>query len=167
MAYVCQHCGDTHDGLPLDIGFEKPGAYFLIPEAQRTARCRLTSDSCIIDGERFFIRGCLFVPIHDLEEHFVWGFWAEVSPHVFSRHQALFACDGSREPRHRAVLSVEREKRYTGMDGLLVSVQFTTAEDRPRFVLQPSNHWLCRDQESGITLHRVQEILHRLFPEQF
>jgi hypothetical protein len=53
------------------------------------------------------------------------------------------------------------------MDGLLVNVQFSTAEERPRFTLLPSNHWLHREQQNGITLHRVQEILHGLFPEQF
>lgn len=167
MAYVCQYCGETHEDLPLDIAFDKPGAYFLQSPRDRKAKCRITSDWCILDNKRFFIRGCVFIPVRDITEHFVWGLWAEVSAHAFERYQAVYEKDGSKEMPCPGVLSVEREPRYAGMDGLLVNVQFSTADERPCFQLLPSNHALCRDQQNGITLHRVHEILHRIFPNQF
>jgi hypothetical protein len=167
VAYVCQYCGETHEDLPLDIAFDKPGAYLALPARQRKSACKMSADWCIINRERFFIRGCVFVPVLDIADHFVWGVWAEVPAHVFERYQALYEKDGTAERPYRALLSVEREPRYAGMDGLLVSVQFSTAEERPSFTLLPSNHWLHQDQHNGINLHRVQQILHRLFPEQF
>ena len=167
MAYVCQYCGETHDGLPLDIAFGKPGAYFRSSARQRKSKWKLGPDGCVFDDKRFFIRGCLFVPVKDVSEFFVWGFWAEVTPHVFARHQALFDTDGTKEPTHAGALSVENEDRYRGMDQLPIVIRFGTAMQRPRFTLQPSNHWLGRDQENGITLHRVQQMLHALFPDHF
>ena len=167
VAYVCQYCGETHEDLPLDIAFDKPGAYLALPARQRKSACRISADWCIINRERFFIRGCVFIPVPEISDHFVWGVWAEVPAHVFERYLALYEQDGTQERPYRGMLSVEREPRYAGMDGLLVNVQFSTAEERPSFTLLPSNHWLHRDQQNGINLHRVQEILRRLFPEQF
>jgi hypothetical protein len=167
MAYICQQCGETHEGLPLDIGFEKPGAYFAMPARKRKGRWRTTADACMYDDKRFFIRGCLFVPVRDASECFVWGLWAEVSQHTFERYIALFDADGTKEPLHAGALSVERDARYVGMDNLLVTIRFNSAAERPKFELRPSNHWLCRQQHDGITLHQVQEVLGRLFPDQF
>ena len=167
MAYICQCCGETHEGLPLDIAFDKPGAYFLTPARQRKAKWKLSSDACVLGGKRFFIRGCLFVPLRDIREFFVWGVWAEVSAHVFERHQALFDKDGTQEPPYPGALSVERTPCFRGMDQLPITLRLGPADQRPRFSLQPSNHWLCRDQHNGITLHRVHEMLHGLFPEHF
>src|SRR5688500_8233477 len=83
VAYVCQYCGETHEDLPLDIAFDKPGAYLALPARERKSACKLSADWCIINRERFFIRGCLFVPVPDIADHFVWGVWAEVPGHVF------------------------------------------------------------------------------------
>lgn len=167
MAYVCQCCGETHEGLPLDIAFGKPGAYFHTPPRQRKAKWKLGPDACVFNEKRFFIRGCLFVPVKDVQQFFVWGLWAEVSRHVFERHQTLFHADGTKEPSYPACLSVEHEERYRGLDLLPIILQFGPATQRPRFQLQPSNHWLRRDQENGITLHYVHRMLHGLFPDHF
>jgi len=168
MAYICQQCGETHEGLPLDIGFEKPGAYFTMTGRQRKSRrWHLAAEACMYADERFFIRGCLMIPVRETSEFFVWGLWAEVSQHTFERHLALFDVDGTGEPLHAGRLSVENDARYTGMNNLLVTVRFNSAARRPTFELTPSNHWLCRHQQNGITLHQIQEVLHRFFPEQF
>jgi hypothetical protein len=167
MAYVCQQCGKTHEGLPLDIGFEKPGAYFHKVARPRRRRWHFTPEACMYADERFFIRGCLIIKVLDAKDIFAWGLWAEVSQHTFERHIALFNADGRDEPLHTGALSVEREERYAGMDKLLVTVRFNAAARRPTFELMPSNHWLHRFQHNGITMHQVQEVLHRFFPQQF
>ena len=167
MPYVCQCCGQTHEGLPLDVAFAKPGAYFSWKTRRQKSKCELTSDVCVMDRRRFFIRGCLPMPLLDTGSVFVWGLWAEVSPHVFERYQQLSKADGTKEAPSPGALSVEREPRLRGMDGLPVMIRFGAADQRPTLLLQPSNHWLCRDQQNGITLHRLHEILHALFPRHF
>lgn len=167
MAFVCQCCGQVHDDLPLDIALAKPGAYLALRTRRQKAGCELTTDVCVIAKKRFFIRGCLPVPVPEISGVFVWGLWAEVSRHVFERYQELFDTDGTKELPVPGALSVEHEPMLRGMDGLPVRVRFGEADKRPTFTLEPSNHWLCRDQQNGITLHRLHEMLHALFPQHF
>jgi hypothetical protein len=56
MKYICKTCGKTHDDVP-DIGSDKPFQYWMIPEEERETRVELTSDTCILDDEHYFIRG--------------------------------------------------------------------------------------------------------------
>ena len=44
-----------YEGL-LDIGMDKPNRWFDVPEEERERRIQLTSDTCIIRGERACIR---------------------------------------------------------------------------------------------------------------
>jgi hypothetical protein len=39
-----------------------PLPYLVVPQAEREARCELTSDTCVIDADKFFVRGCIEVP---------------------------------------------------------------------------------------------------------
>jgi hypothetical protein len=166
MAFICQTCGKEHQGLPLDVGFDKPLDYIMVPEIERGSRCELTPDHCIIDCERFFLRGCLSVPVHDLSGHFVWGMWAEVSGDVFRRYLELHGADGSREPPVPAKMSGE-PRGYRGLDGHPLLIQFGPADKRPQFILQESDHLMYREQQSGITQHRVHEILDEMFPDGY
>ena len=167
MAYVCERCGQAHDGLPLDLAFGKPGAYLALTARQQKAKCVLTEDICTIGKKRYFIRGCLAVPLKDTGGVFVWGLWAQVSAHVFQRYEKLLNVDAAGELPSFGALSVEREPLLRGMDQLPVMIRFGAAEKRPTFVLEPSNHWLCRDQHNGITLHRLHQMLHAFFPHHF
>jgi|ERR1043166_5818653 hypothetical protein len=167
MAYRCQSCGQAHEGLPLDIAFAKPGAYLALKTRQQKAKCTLSSELCVMGKKRFFIRGCVPMPVHETGGVFVWGLWAEVSAHVFSRYQQLFDADGTEEMPSAGALSVECEPLLRGMDRLPVLIRFGTAGRRPTFLLEPSNHWLCRDQQNGISLHRLHQMLHAMFPQHF
>lgn len=167
MSRICQCCGETHEGLPLDIVFGKPGAYLALKTHQQRVRCKLTDDLCVIGKKRYFIRGCVPVPLRDTGGTFIWGLWAEVSLHVYTRYQELFDVDGTGELPCSGALSVEREPMLRGLDQLPVKIRFGKANQRPTFQIEPSNHWICRDQHNGITLHRLHQILHALFPQHF
>jgi len=166
MAYVCQCCGKSHEGLPLDIAFGKPGAYLALTPRQRKTSV-LTEDICTIGKKRFFIRGCLTVPIIDTAGVFVWGLWAEVTAQIFDRYQQLSKVDGTKELPAFGALSVEREQLLRGIDQLPVMIRFNEAGKRPTLVLEASNHWLFRDQRNGVTLHRLHQMLHAFFPHHF
>ena len=167
MAHICQCCGQAHDGLPLDVGFAKPGAYLALKTRRQKAACEMSADVCVIAKKRFFIRGCLPIPLRDTGSVFVWGVWAEVAEHVFERYQQRRDADRQRELPSPGALSVESEPALRGMDRLPILIHFGNADQRPTFKLEPSNHWLCRDQQCGITLHRLHEVLHALFPRHF
>jgi hypothetical protein len=167
MAFKCQTCGQEHEGLPMDIGFARPGDYLSVPPAQRDRRCRFTNDGGVIDGRRYYIRGCAYVPVRDTGDEFAWGLWARVSQADYERYLALFNADGSAEPPFPGRLSVEDRAGYAGLDGHEVRIQLRSATERPSFLLAASDHRLSREQHAGITLHDVEAILHEQFPEQF
>jgi hypothetical protein len=166
MSHVCACCGRSHENLPLDLGFVKPGAFLELKSSRERARCQLTADTCVMPGPRYFLRGRLPVPLHDSERVFLWSVWAEVGPHVYERHLLLRETQGTYGMPVPGALSVEREPSFRGMDRLPVLLRFTEGHS-PLITLEPSNHWLCRDQQNGLTLHHLHERLHALFPGRF
>jgi len=167
MAFKCQHCGEDHEGLPMDIGFARPAAFLAVPPGQRRKRCRFTDDVGIIDGQRYYLRGVLPVPVRDAEREFVWGLWARVNRVDFERVQVLWNVDGSKEPPFTGHLSVEDRTGYEGLDGREVLIQLRSASERPAFRLAAGDeHRLAREQREGMTLHRVVEMLGELLPGQ-
>lgn len=166
MAHVCQCCGRSHEDLPLDLGFVKPGAYLALKTKRQQAQGKLTADTCILKGPRYFLRGRLPIPLLDHHRLFIWSVWVEVGPHIFERHLLLKQTQGTYEMPAPGALSVEREDPFRGMDRLPVLLRFTAGQS-PLITLEPSNHWLCRDQQNGITLHQLHERLHAIFPGRF
>ena len=166
MNYICQTCGKEYKGTPRDIGFQRPAEYFSVPPTERDSRCKLTKDWCVIDDSRFFIRGILFIRILDVADQFGWGAWAEVAQRDFEIYYTNYDKDGSSIPAFVGTLSGE-PPGYAGLDGHQVRIQLGTSKDRPEFTLVPSEHLLYREQQNGITLHRVAEILHSVFPNDY
>jgi hypothetical protein len=166
VSFRCGTCGQEHVGMPMDVGFGKPADYFALSAEDREHRCVLTSDWCSIDDGSFYIRGCLEVPVTDADGPFVWGIWARVAQSDFQRYLDLYSSDGSHEPPFVGHLCGEH-RGYEGLDGHAVMVQLRTANQRPAFFVERSEHLLYREQQQGISLHRVHEILVSLFPDRF
>ena len=77
--FVCGTCGNEYVSLPMNLAYRKPLDYIETSEAQRAERVWIDDDLCVIDGERFFIRGVLPLPVRegdDVEEEFRWGVWS-------------------------------------------------------------------------------------------
>jgi hypothetical protein len=166
VPFRCSICGRKHSGLPMDIAFEKPADYFAVPDPERERRCALTADWCVIDDRRFYVRGILYVPVTGTTKEFGWGVWARLSKTAFQRYFELYSADASDEPPFRGYLcNVHCD--YEGLDGLEVRVQLRKATERPEFTIVPCRHLLYKEQHSGITMHRVHEILAISFPEEF
>ncbi len=72
-------CGQLHDELP-DIGSDKPAQWWDVPEQERDERIELSSDTCVIDGQLFFIRGVIQIPIRRFDERRV--VWIQVEDSV-------------------------------------------------------------------------------------
>jgi ribosomal protein L34E len=95
--FLCGICGKEHAGVPTDHAYKLPDIVWAIPEPERSARAKFSSDLCQL-GERYFIRGVLHVPFSEAEGDFGWGVWAEVEWPVFERYLKLYDEDGSTEP---------------------------------------------------------------------
>jgi hypothetical protein len=78
FTFQCVTCGKTHEGMP-SFGASAPLSYYEVPVEEREARCDLGSDDCVIDGEHFFVRGCIEIPVQGETEPFSWGVWVSLS----------------------------------------------------------------------------------------
>jgi hypothetical protein len=159
LPWTCRICGEEHDELPLDVGFDAP-VYW---DGGRNSDDYLTPDFCVWtddDGERaHFVRGVLKIPLVDSDEFFAFGIWASLSEENFDR-----AIDLLDEP-HR----VEEEPYFGWLSNRIAGYPDTvnlktlvhTSEVglRPVIELEPSDHPLSIEQQHGITLERVQEIV--------
>jgi hypothetical protein len=166
MGYLCKVCGQEHSRFPLDITFISPLAYLEVPEDQRDRRGVLTSDACILDGERYFLRGDLCIPVREEDYAFVWGLWAEVSWSTFRRYATLLRSDAPNEPPHAGVLS-NIMPGYQGVHGHPVTIHFETDAERPQFTLLASDSRLYGEQAEGVSIDRLFEIAHALLPKDF
>ena len=158
MEYVCSSCGELHEGLP-GLSADAPLYYYSIPEPERASRCHLDTDTCIVDEEFFFVRGCLEVPILGETEPFIWGVWVSLSHKNFDLFRGLY------HERHRSHggpffgwLSASL-KGYPETENLKTMVHLRDHGQRPLIELEPTDHPLAIEQRSGISVARAGEIL--------
>ncbi|WP_409517552.1 DUF2199 domain-containing protein [Bradyrhizobium sp. WYCCWR 12699] len=63
---------------------DAPLYFYSIPTEERDRRCALDADTCIVDDEHYFARGCLEIPVHGESEPFIWGVWVSLSQTSFA-----------------------------------------------------------------------------------
>ena len=140
------------------FGWEYPIQYLQIPENEREGRAPLGTDDCVIDGEQFFVRGCLDIPVVGQTESFSWGAWVSLSEANFAEFVRYFH---------------EPERSHAGPffgwlcshiwiypDTLNLKTMVHLRDDgiRPFIELEPTDHPLAVEQRNGITVERVAEI---------
>jgi hypothetical protein len=157
MDYTCSICGKTHDELP-DIGADKPDHYWGVPEQERDKRVVLTSDTCVIDDESFFIRSVIEIPIHDSPERFGFGVWVSQKKENFITYQNNFSSDQIGPFFGWLCTNIRYYQEQTS--SLKTRVHFKGDNLRPYIELEPTEHPLAVDQRNGISLKRAWEIVH-------
>ena len=157
FSFKCSACDEVHEGMP-SFGAHAPLSYFDVDESERAARCDLGSDDCVIDGEMFFVRGCIEIPVHGEEEPFSWGVWVSLSE---ANHLEWKKCFDLAQRSHigpffgwlNAWLAP-----YPSTVNLKTKVHFRDGGIRPLIELEPTEHPLALEQRNGITVERVAEI---------
>jgi hypothetical protein len=161
--FVCSRCGKAHPGIPT-IGFRFPIDYLDVPEAERKERVFLTDDTCVIDDERFFVRGCLEIPVLDGCDPFMWGVWVAVSEEAFYEFQDLLGVDvRSQHGPFKGRLS-SPPRPYPDSTNLRAIVRLRDHGIRPLVLLDSSTHPLALEQKNGISRKRVAEIVELMRP---
>ena len=162
QSFICSVCGKKHSDLPLSYGADAPYYYDVIAVAEREQRAELTSDQCVIDGEHFFVRGCVEIPIIDSGGVFVWGVWVSLSENNFCRAQDLWLSPKRvNEPPYFGWLSTMLPC-YPETLSLKTHVHTRAVGERPFIEIEPSEHPLSLEQRNGITMFRVREIAERI-----
>jgi hypothetical protein len=154
---VCSVCGQTHRKSESELFFQRPDVIQALAGNDREKRCKSTSDAWMLDGERFFLRGLLPLPIRGESRRYCIGVWAEVSRDVFARVNELWTEPvQSAEPRMPALLA-NALPLGPGSLGLFVVIQLTGPKTRPEYYLEATEHPLYSEQARGIDSHRALE----------
>jgi hypothetical protein len=161
MTFRCAICAEEHEGLP-DIGLHAPDPYLDVPENERAERTTFTSDRCTVrdgDGEQYFVRGVIVIPIHGQDEPFGLGVWVSQSRANYERYER------NEEMAPTFGWLANRIAHYEENTFLLKTrVHFGVQNHRPTIELEPTDHPLAVEQRRGITLARAWEIVHSHMP---
>ena len=158
-AWTCACCGKQYNTLPLDFSCRAPSNWFGIPEEERAARAKMTQDVCVIDGKERYVRGCIEIPVHGLNDQFAYGVWVSVSEQSFRRiHELWDAQVRDNEPPIFGWLC-NSISIYPETNSLKTNLRLRNDGLRPAIELEPTDHPLAVEQRNGITLDRVQEII--------
>ena len=162
-SFLCSRCGQAHPGTPT-VGFSFPIEYLDVPESERKKRVFLTEDTCVIDDQRFFVRGCLEIPVHGGCDPFIWGVWIAISEEAFFQFQDLLGVDvrSHHGPFEGRLSSPPRP--YPDSTHLRVIVRLRDHGIRPFVALEATSHPLALEQRDGISRERVAEIVELMRP---
>jgi hypothetical protein len=155
--FQCGTCGAIHRGIPA-FGWSYPIQYLVVPELERAARCSVGSDECVIDGEFFFVRGCLEIPVVGTGDVLSWGAWVSLSEANFKTFLGCYD-----EPARSHVgpffgwLSSSIPS-YPDTVNLKTLVHLRDNGIRPFIELEPTDHPLAIEQRVGISWERIAEL---------
>jgi len=163
--FRCSECGEIHKGSP-SFGYKKPPLYFTVPEDEVGQRVKLTDDTCVIDDDAFFIRGLLEIPIHNVDDPFLWGVWVSQSRESFDRYIETYDADQSGHGSF-GWLDVTMPGYVNADDGgetavLACNVDWRDVGQRPLIMPQECDHQLYRDFADGITWERAIAMASRI-----
>src|SRR3954468_5568675 len=161
--FRCTHCGQEHELGEIEPSFDRPDAYFEIPEGERSTRSWNSESFCVIwesasSQRRHFLRVLLPIPVRGEAKPYSWGIWVEVDEADFAAlHDHWLDELRCKLPPFRACVA----NRLPTMDDTLGLEGFVTSPDLesvPVFHLShASRHDLARAQQEGVYPERVIE----------
>lgn len=164
FAFQCSCCGELHEGSP-SFGFNEPEQYSSLTQKQRAEMAELSDDLCVIkNGEQTdrFIRAILEIPIHGVQDPFLWGVWVSASEKSFNRYVETY--DAPVEGDGFFGWVCNSIGLYPTSEARPADVYVQTDGTRPRVVLHTSDPELDQlviDQRQGITIERAQQLAER------
>ena len=169
LRWKCDSCEEWHTGPTLDFGYDAP-AYWQTGHEKSAGLSSfslaelpewfLNEDLCIIDGQNFFVRGVIHLPIIGTTETFCWGVWGSLSKENFEKLLRTWeeAARVELTPMF-SWLSNQIEEYEEDTLNLKMYAHVSEPGDRPRFELEPTEHPLSQEFHHGITAERVKEIM--------
>ncbi len=156
--FDCRVCGRHHPVLPLSHSVKAPLAALAVPRDEWERRVVISPDQCVIDERFYYLRGRFAIPVHGLDDPFIWGVWARLRGEDFFRMNKLWS-DPLRtaEPDYPGLLNSELPLYGNTVD-LRVHVRTMPVGRRPHFFPVDATHPLAVEQNLGMSMERVVEI---------
>ncbi len=159
----CASCASAHRGL-FDLASRNPEQWpddtaYRPNGAAADASHILTEDFCILNGEHYFVRCILELPlIGAAGERFAYGIWSTLSKPNFERYMATFDDGEQGELGPWFGWFSNRLKGYPDTLNIKCNVHPQNARQRPVITLQDADHPLAMESRDGITFDRLREI---------
>ena len=159
MEWRCESCGRLHVGLPFAYSQQYPTPYAAIPLAERESRAAIGDEDCVIDGEQFFLRARVLLPVIDgPEPTFEWGVWVSLSKANFLRALGLWNTSGRESEPDCFCYVCSVLPTYPSTYLLKGRLHTRPVGERPVVELEPTDHPLAVEQRTGITMAHVRDI---------
>jgi hypothetical protein len=113
-------------------------------------------DLIVLDGQYFFIRACLEIPIENTGERFLWGLRVSVSKENFGRYLDSFE-EANPIGRYFSWLGSDLPG-YPSLRGLKAMTQLQPGGNRPLVELETSEHPLSVDFHQGVSMARASKL---------
>lgn len=161
--WICNACGETHQGLT-DLACDMPAQWPGTEDKASNSALDLSGnflseDFCVLEGQHFFVRAVLELPIRGSGgQLFGLGAWATLSRKNFTRYIQAFDSGEQDELGPWFGWFSNRLEGYPDTLNLKCQVHPVSGRQRPRISLEPTPHPLAVDQQSGITFDRLLEI---------
>ena len=134
--------------------------YYDAEPEEREDRFEMNDDLCVMDGEHFFMRGSIEIPIIGTDEHFIWGVWVSLSQANFDK---VNECWDKQELLEPMFGWLSTDLPYEPGNSQFKTMVHPRADGiRPYIELEPTDHPLAVEFREGITMERVQEIAEQL-----
>lgn len=137
-------------------------ASLIVLENEYEGRVEENSDQCIVDGKHFFIRCHIELPVIDTGEVFIWSVWVSLSEESFDTMSENWDSEGRENSEPFFGWLMTSLPCYPETLHLKTDVQTQPVGVVPLVILQPSDHPLVEEQQNGITMGRVHEIVHQV-----
>lgn len=158
IRYKCRTCAEWHQGLP-SPAWDYPTQYLVVPADDRANRVLLTADTCIIDGEHFFVRANLPIRVHETNEPLTWGVWVSLSGESFERFQQLFNDERRLGGETFFGWLCSAIPGYPDTQLLKTHLHIQPWPNRPLVELEPTDHPLAVDYRNEISTTRALELV--------
>jgi hypothetical protein len=158
--FWCSLCGQWHEGLPMDLAFVGPHPDILSSAREREEEIEQSEEWCIINQwETCMVRTILTLPVTDSAEDFRFGVWVSVSAkHLLRILESWHTGMPDDEPTYSGYLC-NRLPGYPDTLFLEVDTDARSATQRPSVSVRQTDHLLAIEQQQGITMARVQQII--------
>lgn len=153
----CAVCGKEHPRSALELSFRRPDPIIALSKEEREERCKESDDICVINRERYFVRGLLPLPVEGRDRPYRIGIWAEVDEESYQRIHNLWSDENqSSEPPFQATLANDLPNHNNAL-GLRAQLKLSGPTTRPDIIVTDVSHALFEEQNKGISSHRAYE----------
>lgn len=156
--YQCSCCGQEYNELPLTFGTDVPDYYYSVPPEERGKRIEKEESLCVVDGEHFFHRGTLTIPINNHEHDLVFNVWTSLSESNFIRRNQLW--DNPERTKQEPYFGWLQTVIPTYGNTLYIKTYAIENEPGliPTIKVIEEKHPLKADQENGISFAKALQI---------